>query len=292
MVLIRSTRTGLIASAPVLSYYKLDKPLELQCDSSQSGLGVVLMQDRHPIAYASRALTETESRYAQIEKEMLAIVFGVERFNYYTCGKKTVVFSDHKPLESIIKKPFHCAPKRLQGMIICLQKYDLEVRYEKRSRMFLADALSRASLPAGDQDESEFETINMIKYLPMSEERLQQIQQDTAVDESLQVLKAMIQGGWPEHKSDVPSIISPYLDMRDEMAIQNDIIFKGGQVVVPRASRSELLKRIHNSHLGVSGCLNRACECVFWPGMTAEIKNHVSACEACRDMSVVKPKKQ
>ena len=70
-------------------------------------------------------------------------------------------------------------------MIIRLQKNDLELRYEKRSRTFLADTLSRASLPAGDQDESEFETINMIKYLPVSEERLQQIQRDTAADESL-----------------------------------------------------------------------------------------------------------
>ena len=168
-------------------------------------------------------------------------------------------------------------------MIIRLQKYDLEVRYEKGSRMFLADALSRASLPAVDQDESEFETINMIKYLPISDERLQQIQRDTAADESLQVLKAMVQGGWPEHKSDVPSIISPYFDMRDEMTIQDGLIFKGERVVVPRSSRSELLKRIHNSHLGVNGCLNRARECVFWPGMTAEIKNHVTTCKACRE---------
>ena len=58
--------------------------LEIQCDSSQSGLGAALMQNGHPIAYASRALTETESRYAQIEKEMSAIVFSVEKFNDYT----------------------------------------------------------------------------------------------------------------------------------------------------------------------------------------------------------------
>ncbi|KAL9968060.1 hypothetical protein ACROYT_G026386 [Oculina patagonica] len=85
----------LIASAPVLSYYKPDEPLEVQCDSSLAGLGAALMQGGHPIAYASRALTETESRYAQIEKEMLAIVYAVEKFNDYTFGRKTVVFSDH-----------------------------------------------------------------------------------------------------------------------------------------------------------------------------------------------------
>ena len=91
---------SLIASAPVLSHYK---PNEVQCDSSQAGLGAALMQGGHPIAYASRALMATESRYAQIEKEMLAIVFAMEKFNEYTFGRKTVVFSDHKPLESILK---------------------------------------------------------------------------------------------------------------------------------------------------------------------------------------------
>ena len=146
-------------SAPVLAYYKSTEVLEIQCDSSQSGLGVALMQNGHPIAYASRALTETESRYAQIENEMLAIVFSVEKFNEDTFDRKTIVHTDYKPLESIIKKPLHRAPKRLQGMMIHLQKYDLEIRYEHESRMFLADTLSRAYLPSHAQVESEFETI-------------------------------------------------------------------------------------------------------------------------------------
>ena len=175
------------------------------------------------------------------------------------------------------------APKRLQGMIIRLQKYDLEVRYEKGSKMFLADTLSRAFLPASKQDENEFETINMMKYLPVLEGRLLLIQQDTEADESLQVLKAVIQKGWPEHKSNVPGIISPYFNTRDEMSIQDGLIFKGERVVVPRALRSELLRRIHSSHLGVNGCLNRARECLYWPGMTADIKNYVSTCEASRE---------
>ena len=109
--------------------------------------------------------------------------------------------------------------------------------------MFLADTLSRAFLPAGKQDENEFETINMMKYLHVSEERLLQIQRDTEADDSLQVLKAVIQKGWPEHKSNVPSVISPYYNMRDEMSIQDGLIVKGERIVVPRASRSELLRR-------------------------------------------------
>ena len=214
----------LIASAPILVYYKPGDVLEVQCDSSQSGPGAALMQSGQPIAYASRALTETESRYAQMEKEMLAIVFEVERFNDYTFGR-TIVYSDHKPLESILKKPIHLAPKRLQGMIIHLQKYDLDVRYEKGKKMFLADTLSRAHLPCNKQNDSYFETINMMKYLPIFETRLQQIQRDTELDESLLMLKNVINQGWPETKDLLPTAVSPYFNMRDEMSVQDGLIF-------------------------------------------------------------------
>ena len=114
-------------------------------------------------------------------------------------------------LQSILKKPLHRALKRLQGM----QKYDLEVRYEKGNKMFLVGTRSRAYLPSSKQGESE--TINMIKFVPMSEARLLQIQRATEMDESLQILKAAIQQGWPEDKSALRAIISPYFNMRNEM---------------------------------------------------------------------------
>ena len=222
-----------------MAYYKPSEVLEIQCDSSQSGLGAALMQNGHPIAYASRALTEVESRYAQIEKEMLAIVFSVEKFNDFTFGRRNIVHTDHKPLESIVKKPLHRAPKRLQGMMIRLQKYDLEVRCERGNNFFffLADTLSRAYLPSCTQVESEFETINMMNCLPISETKLLQIQRETEKDESLQALKAVIQQGWPEDKSALPPVVSPYFNMRDEMSVQDGLIFKGERVVVPKAAR-------------------------------------------------------
>jgi hypothetical protein len=89
------------------------------------------MQERRPIAYASRALTSTESNYAQIEKELLAIVFGVQRFHQYAYGRKVIVDSDHKPLETIFDKPLAAAPIRLQKMFMRLQLYDVDIQYKK-----------------------------------------------------------------------------------------------------------------------------------------------------------------
>ena len=103
----------LVSTAPVLSYYDPKIELEIQCHASKKGLGAALLQNGKPIAYASRTLTDTEQRYAQIEKEMLAIVFSLEKFNQYTYGRHVKIQSDHKPLESILKKSLACAPRRL-----------------------------------------------------------------------------------------------------------------------------------------------------------------------------------
>ena len=93
-------------------YYAPSKPLKLSCDASKSGLGTVLLQDDIPIAYASKALTPTQSNYAQIEKELLAILFACQKFDDYVCGHPVYVETDHKPLKIIMKKPLFSTPVR------------------------------------------------------------------------------------------------------------------------------------------------------------------------------------
>ena len=100
------------SSAPVLAYYDVKRPVTITCDASKSGLGAVLLQEGKSVAYASRALTDAETRYAQIEKELLAVVFGFERFNQYTYARHVEIETDHKPLEAITKKPLSMAPPR------------------------------------------------------------------------------------------------------------------------------------------------------------------------------------
>ncbi|CAH8546893.1 unnamed protein product, partial [Dicrocoelium dendriticum] len=117
----------LITKAPVLAHFDPSLPLEIQCDSSKCDIGAVLTQSDKPVEFRSRTLTEAERLYAQIEKEMLALVYAVEHFNDYTFGRETTVFTDHKPLVSIASKPLNIAPRRLQMMLIRLQKYDLDI---------------------------------------------------------------------------------------------------------------------------------------------------------------------
>ena len=143
-----------VASTPVLRYYSLDDEVTLQCDASQHGLGAALLQDGQPVAYASRALTSAETRYAQIEKELLAIVFACTRFEPYVYGRGGVnVDTDHQPLEMIARKPLNAAPKRLQRMLLQLQKFSLTIRYKKGKLMYLANTLSRAHPPEAEEDD-------------------------------------------------------------------------------------------------------------------------------------------
>ena len=121
----------MLSTTPVLKYFDAEKETVLQCDASEQGLGACLLQEGHPIVYASRALTSAERNYAQIEKELLAIVFGVERFEQYVYGRHVKVESDHKPLEIIHKKSLVTAPKRLQRMLLKLQKFDIDIQYKK-----------------------------------------------------------------------------------------------------------------------------------------------------------------
>ena len=132
----------ILSTEPVLAFYNVKKPVLITCDASQSGLGAVFLQEDRPIAYASRALTNAESRYAQIEKELLAVVFAFNKFHQYVYGREVLVESDHKPLESIMKKSLAAAPPRLQRMLLQLQKYSFTLVYKLGREMVLADTLS------------------------------------------------------------------------------------------------------------------------------------------------------
>ena len=101
-----------LTSAPVLAFYDTNKALTLKNDATDYGIGSVLKQEGRAIAFASRTLTDTERNYAQIEKEMLAVTYGLEKFHHYTFGHKLTVVTDHKPLVAIKHKPLYKATQR------------------------------------------------------------------------------------------------------------------------------------------------------------------------------------
>ena len=90
----------------------------------KQGLGAACFQDGQPVAFASKVLAANEQKWAQIEKELLAIVFACTKFHDYIYGKEVIIESDTKPLETIFKKQLEKAPQRLQNMLLKLHKHN------------------------------------------------------------------------------------------------------------------------------------------------------------------------
>ena len=181
-----------ILKTGVLRYLHPTAKITVQCDASSLGLGAAILQEGKPVAFASRALSSAEKNYSQLEKEMLAIVFSLRRFDQYVYGREILVESDHQPLETILRKPLHEAPRRLQRMMMELQRYDLTVKYLKGENMYLADTLSRAFLPIIESDydndervcafmsQKDFENVHVDgTEIAISDQRLSQIAQQT-----------------------------------------------------------------------------------------------------------------
>ena len=211
---------------------------------------------------------------------MLAIVFALEKWHQFAYGRHVLVNTDHKPLEAISKKPLDRAPMRLQGMLLRILAYGIDVQYTSGHSQYLADMMSRSFIPAGNQGTSnEFEVINADQFLQMRSNKIQKLQLETSKDETLQLLKATILEGWPEDRSKLPSQLTPYYDMRDELGVYEGPVFKGERLLVPQGLRTEVKKDIHVSHAGVEGFIRRAREGVYWPGMNAELRHWISTCE-------------
>ena len=191
---------ALLTSAPVLTPFDTHKGARIQADALQHGLGACLIQEGRPVAYASRALTATEKRYAQIEKELLAICYACEKFRQYILGKHVVVESDHKPLEMIFQKQIHLAPLRLQRMLLRLQPFDLSIQYTQGTQMFIADALSRATVDPPEEYLGEEWLIYDMRVIThtATDEKLDEFRAQTAKDQELQALLRIIGNGWPK----------------------------------------------------------------------------------------------
>ncbi len=224
------------------------------------------MQNGQPVAYASRALTEAETQYVQIEKELLAIVFACEHFEYYVYGREDVnVETDHQPLVPIVLKPLNKAPNRLQRMLLRLQNFNLKVVYKKGQDVFLADTLSRAFLPAVKASDFVLylEEVDHTMTLAIPEDQLQELKQVAGQDPVSQVLSSTIRQGWPNSKSEVTELVHPYFDIRGEFTVQDELVFKATQLVIPRSLRNFFMEVIHETHIGIDGCLRRARECMY-----------------------------
>ena len=158
---------------------------------------------------ASRSLTETESRYSNIERECLAVAYGLEKFEYYLLGRSVTVETDHSPLEQIFKKNINEATSRLQRLLLRCLRFDVDVhfRYKQGRSIPVADALSRVChSEAGHNPEHMTEDSAPQRYIhfistPID---LAAVKFSTAQDHTMNLLKNTVLNGWPPHRKLCP----------------------------------------------------------------------------------------
>ena len=159
------------------------------------------------VAFSSSSLSATEQRYAQIEKETLAIVHAFRKFDKLLFGKSGItVHSDHKPLETFFKRSLVSAPRRLQSMMLTLQRYLFSVEYRKGSSLHIADTVSRAPLLETTHGRIHDELVYRVEFEENSPElsdlkypTVQEIRAEASTDPEQRALRTFIETGWPNY---------------------------------------------------------------------------------------------
>lgn len=296
-----------LASPPVLAVFDPQLPTILQTDASRLyGIGYALLQDHggghlRLVQCGSRFLTDTETRYATIELEMLATVWAMHKCGYYLKGLQTFAHvTDHRPLIPILNSYTLDAVEnpRLQRLKEKLSPFIFTARWCAGKKLCIPDALSRhpVSSPT-DEDDMLVDvsahaavTVRAIYSLASSDDsqpatsdvQLEELQQAARTDETYIRLLNCVRNGFPCHRYDLHSTLLDYWKIRDELYCDGDLVLYGPRIVVPAASRKSVLRRLHDSHRGAEATKRRAQQTVFWPGINSDITNVVRACDACQ----------
>ena len=264
-----------------LALFEPNKQMIVSADAYAYGLRAVLCQKHQngslrPIAYVSRTMTECEQRYAQIEKEALALTWACERLNQYLLGTRFLLETDHNPLVPLLStKNLEELPIRIQRFRLRMMRYQYDIKHVPGKELNTADFLSRSPLPNTGISELQEETeayINLIvSHLPATDRRLTEIKEHQEKDPTLQKWKEEIQQGRRKKKS-----------MRfGDLSIHNGLMMRSNRIVIPKDLQQEVLLQLHSGHQGIHKCKERAHCSVWWPGINMNIEEYIKKCRVC-----------
>lgn len=271
----------------------------LYTDASPVGLGAILVQgnetkdgckQKRIIAFASKALTKTEAKYPQTQREALAVVWGVEKFHFYLIGRDFHLVVDHQPLAFIFGGDGRFnkrATTRAEGWALRLSTYRFDTQVVK-SEQNIADYLSRESLhnsePFNDYNGRHELSAITISVNPNFKNGLQavtkrDVESVTIKDEvSNKIKEAMETGTWP-------SELQRYAAFQEEISSQGKMLLRGDRIIAPTALRGRLMRVAHLGHPGIVSMKRTLRRSVWWPGMDSDIERHVKQCEGCTMVS-------
>jgi len=286
------TVKNMISSDDVLAHYSPDAEIVLTCDASPVGVGAVLAKavttGKHgkrevPICFASRTLTETERRYSQLDKEALAIKYGVTKFKQYLPASQFTVVTDHRPLLGIFTPgkpiPEHLSP-RLIRYVLHLASLKYKIVHRPGKSIGHADYLSRNPVEsAKEPQDPDPAGVYLLESRDLAGLSPRDIARATSEDEVLSRVLEWTRNGWPPS---VPDDYAPYFQKREEISTLRDCLLWRDRVVIPQSLRARVLKLIHATHLGETYSKATGRSIAWWPGIDADVVNAVKTCHACQ----------
>lgn len=239
------------------------------------------------MCYISRSLSETEQRYAVIEKEALSVTWACERLSEYILGLQVTIETDHKPLVPLLNTiELYKMPPRIQRFRLRLMRYNTIVVHVAGKNQTTADTLSRS--PASQPNQEDLIFLNEVTAFTqmcadshsVSNLRLQQFRSEQKLDSEITQVRAYCQTGWPDYMPENYQL-KPYWLKRSHFSIVDDLLLYDQRIVIPRSLRLDILDRLHQAHQGITKTRALATESVWWPCISNQIEEMIQKCFAC-----------
>ena len=278
-----------LTKAPFLMVYDKNLSIKLACDASSYGVGAVLSHvlpdnSEHPIAFASRTLNKHEKMYSQLDKEGVAIIFGLKKFHQYVYGRHFTLITDNKALSRIFDNktaiPTLAAARLVRwSVMLCAYNYDIEFKTTKEHAN--ADMLSRLPLPTKSNAMPNDINTMQIDFLPITADQIRIATQNDRVLKA--VLEYCHKGAWPDVNQLTPEL-KPYYDKRDELSIEDGVLLWGLRVIIPLKYRPHIMSELHSSHPGIVRMKGLSRIHVWFPNIDKYIEE-VRNCKECAEVT-------
>jgi hypothetical protein len=268
------------------SYFDKNLKTEIVVDASPCGLGAVMLhydpntpKNKKVVMYISRALSKTEAKYDQMEREGLAVVWAIERLHYYLYGIEFTVITDNSAVMNILHNAQSKPKARIERWFLRLLPYQFNI-IQKKGEENIADYLSRNPVePPTNRYENFCERLIANVTTGQTAISHKVLVEETSKDPTLKQVKSMIS----DNSFKVDGEAKKYLDFKKELTVTSDgIVLRNLKIILPESLQKHALEIAHSGHMGMSKTKALLRSYVWFPKIDSMVENLINNCNHCK----------